>query len=212
MGFPPTNYYPPTDPADFSELGFAIGVVRGARTWRSSEDGWLAGMVYKQIWLPGENIALCRRHVSPVHPQQQYPNPPGNPKPGPVSAVARFEDPPHPDFKVPERNHLPDCRCGFYAYYDGSNDYHLPRKDANDPRMLVQGMVEGYGECVIGPRGFRCTKATIVALCLPVDYPNFVSIMEHYPGIPIFHDFKVMEYNYPNEDGGANEPRKAIEA
>lgn len=48
------------------------------------------------------------------------------------------------------------CSCGFYAYYNGYNEY----LDSN----AIVGIIEGYGETVIGTRGFRSQKARIVAL------------------------------------------------
>lgn len=53
----------------------------------------------------------------------------------------------------------PACSCGFYAYWDGSDDYSGYGK--------VSGVIEAYGKTVVGTRGFRAKKAKIVALLLP---------------------------------------------
>lgn len=53
-----------------------------------------------------------------------------------------------------------NCGCGFYAYFDGgANPYHRDE--------CVEGLVEGYGVCSVGERGFRAEKARLVALVLP---------------------------------------------
>lgn len=49
------------------------------------------------------------------------------------------------------------CECGFYAF-----------TSEDDPEYMqagrVLGIIEGYGETLIGTRGFRCSKARILAL------------------------------------------------
>lgn len=57
------------------------------------------------------------------------------------------------------------CSCGFYAYLNGVNDYIQPER--------VVGVIEGYGETLIGKRGFRASKAKILALAPVV--PNSVT-------------------------------------
>jgi hypothetical protein len=50
------------NPEEFAGVAsFAIGVVRGARSFRVDDDGMLTGIAYKQIWTPGENLAGCRK-------------------------------------------------------------------------------------------------------------------------------------------------------
>lgn len=48
------------------------------------------------------------------------------------------------------------CSCGFYAYYDTVK-----------PIFQVGGVIEGYGETAVGTKGFRCSKAKILALWFP---------------------------------------------
>jgi hypothetical protein len=57
------------------------------------------------------------------------------------------------------KHEMANCRCGFYGYYDGSDDF---KRDAT-----VSAVVEGYGEVLIGTRGFRASKARVLALCIP---------------------------------------------
>lgn len=176
--------YPSAPPGDFNSLGFAIGQVRGARTWRVREDGMLEGPVYKQAWTPGENLALCR-------------------VPSKANAAKEFEAPP--------REHLPNCRCGFYGYYDNSNDYYRPSKTPFG-RNYVAGMFEGYGEVLIGARGFRCTKARIVAIHFPDTFVDPRLVFEVYPDLPVFLKFEQMIAAFPCEGMVEPEPLKELEA
>jgi hypothetical protein len=86
--------------------------------------------------------------------------------------------------------HLPDCACGFYAYYDGSNDYL-------DSGKTITAVVEGYGSTVIGSRGFRCAKARIVALHIPGDMKRSGVVSRNYAGVPQFDTFLRMVQEFP---------------
>jgi len=79
-----------------------------------------------------------------------------------------------------------DCECGFYAYHDGSNDYWQDRVGWTDYR--VAGIIEGWGRCVVGLRGFRCEKAEIRALVVPEDVDDVLMgrIRSRYPDVPWF--------------------------
>lgn len=72
------------------------------------------------------------------------------------------------------------CSCGFYAYFDGTNDY------ANMiVGVSVTGIVEGYGLVTVGSRGFRAEKARIVALVEPSTF-DFAPVRENYPDVPVY--------------------------
>jgi len=88
---------------------------------------------------------------------------------------------------------FPQCRCGFYGYYDGSNDYH--------DRGLVSGVVEGYGEAVLGSQGFRVMKARILALTINDTVPAPVArlVARNYAEIPIFETFSRMVSEFPTD-------------
>lgn len=59
------------------------------------------------------------------------------------------------------------CSHGFYAYHDGSDDFHQ--------HGMVTGVIEGYGEVVIGSKGFRASKGRIVGFLVPkVPTPNWM--------------------------------------
>lgn len=57
---------------------------------------------------------------------------------------------------------VPDehCKCGFYAYSGREQDQHTGLG-------YIAGVIKGYGRTLIGPKGFRCEKAEIVALLDP---------------------------------------------
>jgi hypothetical protein len=95
-----------------------------------------------------------------------------------------------------KRDTLADCSHGFYGYYDGSNDYYK--------QGYVMGVVEGYGETVIGTRGFRCMKARIVAIRIPKHVPDRLRamILRNYPDVPVFDTFKAMVAEFPADDAG----------
>jgi hypothetical protein len=86
--------------------------------------------------------------------------------------------------------HMPDCLCGFYAYYDGSNDYR-------QSETTITAVVEGYGSTVIGSRGFRCAKARIVALHIPDDVKRSGVVSRNYAEIPQFDTFLRMVKEFP---------------
>lgn len=185
-GFPS---YPASPPGDFNSLGFAPGQVRGARTWRVRDDGVLEGPVYRQAFLPGENLAVCR-----------------------VPSNGVVQEDGSKLFTYPTRGHLPGCRCGFYGYYDGSNDYYRPDHRSKWGRNYVAGMIEGYGEVLIGSRGFRVTKARIVAIHFPDTFVDPRLVLAQYPDVPVFATFEQMESAYPCEGKPEPEPLKQIEA
>lgn len=57
------------------------------------------------------------------------------------------------------------CVCGFYAYYDVARWSQHPSRSARYQR--VEGIIEGYGRCVVGNKGFRAEHAVIVGLVIP---------------------------------------------
>lgn len=72
-----------------------------------------------------------------------------------------------------------NCGCGFYAYFDGRNDYMS--------RGYVAALIEGYGVCTVGSAGFRASKARLVALIEPNQKKVAVSLIaRNYPDVPIY--------------------------
>lgn len=106
--------------------------------------------------------------------------------PGENLSECRSEFGPHKDGDFAEK-----CRCGFYGYYDGSNDFHSGG--------LVSGVIEGYGDAVLGSRGFRVTKARIVALTIADDVSGPLArlVRRNYADIPFFDTFSRMVAEFP---------------
>lgn len=220
---------------EFGGIGFAAGVVRGARSFAIDQFGRLTGVTYHQVWTPGENHAICRvdegdtymRMVRSLYGTIRVSLPATPPVVPPVPAprrswVSRITTADSSaqtiigqaveDQKAKEaaeerarreaeeraaRDTLENCRHGFYGYYDGSNDYYR--------EGYVAGVIEGYGEAIIGTRGFRCMKARIVALCIPagVEIERHHLVMRNYDGIPFFDSFKDMVTQFPPDDAGS---------
>jgi len=169
----------------FGQMDFALGSVRGARTFKLGPDDHLMGLVFQSIWLPGLNNAECRRMGGVDKPFYI-----------PVSKRAITEGETTDLREAPHS--IAGCSHGFYAYYDGSNDYH----NTGD----IHGMIEGYGEVVIGTRGFRAMKAKIVALSFAetirlADKDRVLATMHTYAGVPIFDTFEMMVSAYPPSKG-----------
>lgn len=170
---------------EFDSKGFSITPVVGARTFKVDENGWLTGPIYReQRWVDGENVATCLRHRTP------WPTPYFTI--GPDGRLARFE-PPVP--KEPPPHPLTECRHGFYAYVEGSNDYHNHGE--------IFGVIQGYGEVMVGVRGFRCMKARILALHVKssVGLERAALIAGHYPRVPWFDSFEAMVGVFPPDIG-----------
>lgn len=217
---------------EFAGLEFAVGSVTGTRSFMVDRLGRLTGIHYQQVWLPGENESECRKRedsffsgglistvqmdsytslrqalstysypvvTSTAAPDTRFipsvPPPRSSKKrtrnvvmvPAPVPA------PPAPK-REPEHN-LETCKCGFYGYYDGSDDYHR--------EGYVSAVVEGYGETLIGTRGFRSVKSKILALHIPTGVPAHLArlVARNYPEIPRFDSFEGMVEMFPTDAG-----------
>jgi hypothetical protein len=91
------------------------------------------------------------------------------------------------------------CSCGFYAYLNGVNEYHMMGQlmsMALTGRIRVTGIVEGYGETFIGTRGFRAKKAKIVALYAGSETARQL-LARQYPDVPIYRSLLAMRAEYP---------------
>lgn len=168
----------------YTGLGFALGSVRGARAFRVDEHGMLRGIFYRQAWTPGENTAVCRRRQHYVMPMF------GGAQTG-IDYDAKM-----PDI---ESGHMAGCQCGFYGFYEGSNDYN---RQGNASVEYVSGVIEGWGETVLGTRGFRCQKARLIALQITPGVPGFEAVVPRYSRIPMFTTFADMVREFPPSNGG----------
>lgn len=96
-------------------------------------------------------------------------------------------------------------QLGFYAYYEP--DRYVGFDDGNLYR--VGGLIEGYGRCVVGTKGFRAEKAVILAFNLDdltemgagflqspagdIGKEEVRGYLERwYPTVPIFNTFQEM--------------------
>jgi len=185
--------------AEFSGREFSAGVVTGVRSFSVDRLGRLTGVRYPQVWVPDENVAECRRvavdraligNLADAYLISMLGG-------GPVPSIpGRYR---RDLLASPDGPHdLASCDHGFYAYFDGSDDY---RED-----LTVSAVVQGYGEVLIGTRGFRAMKARIVALTLRVgeEHLSVASarrVKRNYPDVPVFSDFERMVTEFPPDFG-----------
>src|SRR5690606_10559303 len=90
--------------------------------------------------------------------------------------------------------HMEKCKCGFWAYFSPKGT-DMP----NSYQSLA--IVKGYGDTLIGPKGFRASKAEILGIVLYTgDTANErglytlvnAQIRENYSGIPTFDSLEDM--------------------
>lgn len=168
-------------PNAFSGSEFAMGTAVGVRSWDVDKYGRLVSPTYKTVWTPNELVAECRVDRDSVG--RLY--------------VAWGTDPIPTEPEQPEHKQS-SCSCGFYAYYEGYNEY------ARDDR--ITGVIEGYGETQIGTRGFKSAKARVVALHVPtnesdgrqIGQTRFDRVRTNYGArIPIFDNYAEMAAEFP---------------
>lgn len=193
--------------SDFSERLFSVGSLFGLRAFQVDRLGRLIAPQKGTVFLPGENKAECRigdirRARLPSYVARSiaslYAVPPTSmkydPSTGRMSVTLSDEtsvaDEIAPDPTKPTEHTVGalNCQCGFYAYTDGANDYYRADKGSR-----VAAIVEGYGICTTGSRGFRSSKARVVALIEPhrrfhqeQDDGRWERLLHNYPGVPVF--------------------------
>lgn len=111
----------------------------------------LTGQAFRQRWVPGENEAVCYNTSDDMMTSVGIPG-------------LLWQDSNTPLIRT-GISHLPctgmesTCSCGFYAYHvDPSEAPHLVFDDFDQ----VEGVIEGYGRVILGPHGFRASKARVV--------------------------------------------------
>lgn len=211
---------------EFGLISFALGVVTGARSFKVDKLGRLTGIHYPQIWTPVENVAECRKRDEGAYSMSfaarsyttrdvvdfdrmrlEYVMADGSRisesaydsirRTGSVNVpVQSAPTVASGQPTKPKEHSLASCEHGFYAYYDGSDDYHKGG--------MVSGVVEGYGESLIGTRGFRCMKAKLVALTISKDLAKPVAALVHrnYKDVPQFVTFEQMVKAFPTDSAG----------
>lgn len=152
-------------------------IVYGLRNWRVRDNGDLCSVMYTAfVWGPGVNHATCMSARMSLSKETF------NPYLGVPTA---------PPAGYPLNHPMDDCAHGFYAYYDGSLDYH----DQGE----VTGIIKGWGEGVIGSKGFRVLVAEIVAIKFDPGVSDVVRerVAEKYPGVALFSGLAPMLAAFP---------------
>lgn len=157
--------------SDFSDRQFHVGSLVGLRAFSVDSLGRLVGPTQGGIFTPGVNEAVCKTDpyttalaaqlvtlearmygLSQIEAGRRG----RKRRQGELSSAAVA-----PVEAVKPKHTLAGlgCKCGYYAYFDGMNDYmHTGR---------IAAVVEGFGVYTIGTRGFRTSKARLVALIKP---------------------------------------------
>lgn len=169
------------------DYDFALGSVKGIRSWQIDGKGRLRGITHPAVWLPGENVATCRtRPRCPARavgggPNFFYDRPTLGPRALDTKAckVDGCDGKTHP----PTHTFDADCECGFWAYDEV----------AFKPHGQVTGVIEGYGRTTIGTKGFRCEKAKVVGLARENDdgiltLSEWLRLKQLYPAASFYDD------------------------
>lgn len=138
--------------SEFSDRPFVAGSLTGLRAFSVDSLGRLTGVSHRAVFKPGENVGECRGLSGPALTFTTM-----------QADLARQFGMPAPVVRKAGKHPVgaKDCSCGFYAYFDGSNTYARPADGT------VEAIIEGYGTCTVGSRGFRAEKARLVALIEP---------------------------------------------
>lgn len=176
---------------EFSDRPLVAGSIVGVRSFRLEWRGRLAGVSVPDVWLPGENVAECRKdhgslgYGGVLHQMNITMNRMlygYRTVTAPLTAGPEPADKPVAEKPPTHRAGDLKCACGFYAYFDnGANPHHH--------KGNVVGIIEGYGVVTVGSRGFRAEKATIKALVVKPKRLGAQAIDRlqfNYPDVPIF--------------------------
>ena len=170
---------------DFGGIDLALGSVLGWRDWKLTSEGTLKPVSYvsHQEWMPGENAARCHKYIGKEE----------------IGEQGGLSDEAYRELKDAWRDtHSMDaCEHGFYAYFDGNRQSYM-----SDPG--VRGVIEGYGEVLIGTKGFRAMKAKILALSVAphegmwkLDQFFVERLRANYPNVPVFESELAMRAEFP---------------
>lgn len=172
--------------SDFTgdQYDFAPGSLKGLRGWNMDSLGRLHGVTHEEVWLPGENVSICKQEATVPCPainrreEARKASEAGRAKVeskkkkrnrNSVEYTLTFNtegfcprtpcgDPTcvRGEHHVVTSGHRfdPNCKCGFWAYDEAGFVAH----------GSVVGVIEGYGKTTVGTKGFRSEKARIIAL------------------------------------------------
>jgi len=183
-------------PSDFAKYGdepeLIVEWVRGTRTFKVNDAGWLTGLYYKQAWVPGTNYAV--NYVPAATRPDEYGNwPAWLPKPGIThpDGSTHYDPNLYGSYAVSTLKTIRQGSWGFYAYNEGSDNYR-----SSGP---VHAVVEGSGLMLTGTRGFRASKARIVALTLDPKLSPLLSakVCVNYPDVTLYPTFEIMVNELP---------------
>lgn len=164
---------------------FVPAAFTGVRAWLVKDDGQLRSANFNHVWTDGVNTAVCLPRPTYQGCRDIHPGEPAH-----VPACTFTHEP-----LTNEK-----CGCGFWAYTipehyfaDGPDGWKgtttiIPA----DPWTV--GLVRGYGQMRIGPKGFRSTKAVIAALLIPTeaDQERVEALRDRYPQVPTFTSLSQM--------------------
>lgn len=139
------------------DFDFALGSVKGLRSWQIDDKGRLRGITHPAIWLPGDNVAICKaKSRCPKAKSMWEIEYSMTPTLGPRALDSKACQADGCDGLYHPTDHTfdPSCECGFWAYDEAGFE----------PHGQVTGVIEGFGRTTIGTKGFRCEKARVVAL------------------------------------------------
>lgn len=170
---------------DFGGVDLALGSVLGWRDFGLTTEGVLTPITHsgQGDWMPGENLATCGAYV---HAKQ-------------VGEQGDLTDEEYREKKREwaDTHSMDECEHGFYAYFDGSRQQYT-----SGPK--VRGVIEGYGEVLIGTLGFRAMKAKILALSVAphdgmwkLDQFFVERLRANYPNVPLFESELAMRAEFP---------------
>lgn len=188
--------------SDFSDRPFVAGTVVGLRAFGVDRLGRLHGPSFDQVFKPGENVAACRKGDSNYYmpmfstsgmfastwiappPSEALRRALGLPAKNEVAPSAGLSEDAVAIREAAKPKHVVaglGCSCGFYAYFDGRNDYKDPQR--------ISAIIEGYGVCTVGDRGFRAEKARLLGLIVPGKRfsPQLLARVAHnYSDVPFY--------------------------
>lgn len=147
------------------------------------------------LWSPGENENFCMTTVQSISTEGLRPATWESVFDSPVDCVTSLPTVVGP---IGFRDHdMVRCACGFYAYH--SHRYLSPYESPT--AMLLTGIIEGYGEVIMGEKGFRAQKARLVAISSspgqhPVVHLAAIAASERY-GVPYFPSVLKMREKFP---------------
>jgi hypothetical protein len=84
------------------------------------------------------------------------------------------------------------CTCGYYAYFHGEHDW-------DQYTSGVYGIIEGWGVCSVGDRGFRASRAQLVAIVKPKRMLDswWDRVVHNYPEVPVYEKRKEARAAHP---------------